>query len=83
MKLVLKRAGADPRSVIPLSDFGRRVVDHRPFALHDEQGSILPCQVSTSTGSDSDGSPILTVVFRMDGQDLLIQGDYQASAERS
>lgn len=79
MKLVLKRlapdidvtshTGLDPRFTPSLRD------RFAPFALHTESGEVLPCQVSTTMRSEV-GQPVrLTVVFNVDGDKLLIEGD--------
>lgn len=64
MKLILKRYGEKPEGL-----------DGRPFALHTEDGEILPCQVSTALNSSADGVPTVTVIFQAVGEDLIIQGD--------
>ncbi|MGO2711586.1 hypothetical protein [Pseudomonas helleri] len=46
-----------------------------PFALHTEDGQILPGQVSTSMNSEP-GVPVkLTVTFTVDGDKITVQGD--------
>ena len=78
MKLILKRVGGDPRMFRkPEARFvpDSRIIDHRPFALCTEDGEQLPCQRSTSMSSDGNGIVTLTVVFEVDGRDLLVQGD--------
>lgn len=67
MKLVLKRVGEDPSP----SDS-----DHRPFGLFTDSGEMLPCQVNTSLYSENGDIPKLTVVFNVDGRELMIEGDY-------
>lgn len=47
-----------------------------PFALHTEDGVVLPCQVSTSMDSSAGGYPVtLTVTFTVDGVQIRVQGD--------
>lgn len=81
MKLILKRAGNDPRQYdsiqsnrLPPTD-PESIKDHRPFALFTDAGEQLPCQVSTSITSDSSGMVKLTVVFEADGRGLVVEGD--------
>lgn len=64
MKLILKRYGEKPEGL-----------DGRPFALHTEDGEILPCQVSTSLNSSHSEYPTVTVVFQAVGDQLIIEGD--------
>ena len=46
-----------------------------PFALHTEDGKILPCQISTVMGSEH-GEPVrLTVTFLVDGNKIRVEGD--------
>lgn len=79
MKLILKRVGDDPRDnrmvahsrVVPSS----HVQDSRPFALCTEDGQQLPCQVSTCMTSNPDSMVKLTVVFEVNGRDLIVEGD--------
>ena len=77
MKLVLKRIEKTVE-VTALSDPEPRHVNAGypgPFALHTEDGQVLPCQVSTNMES-SRGEPVrLTVVFNVDGRDLVVEGD--------
>lgn len=47
-----------------------------PFALHTEDGKMLPCQVSTSMDSCGGGHPVkLTVIFTVDGDNIKVEGD--------
>lgn len=80
MKLILKRVetvvevqaleDAEPR-LYPTGD-----AKAGPFALHSEDGMILPCQISTSMSSTGRHEPVtLTVTFRVDGKNLLVKGD--------
>ncbi|MDD0974964.1 hypothetical protein [Pseudomonas fontis] len=79
MKLILKRV-APEIEVTCLSDSSSRFVLGKPggcspFALHAESGEVLPCQVSTTMISEP-GEPVrLTVVFTVDGDKLVVQGD--------
>lgn len=77
MKLILKRVGEDPRYLQPLITRRpeRESIDDRPFALCTEDGQQLPGQQSTSMTSDGDGMVKLTVVFRVDGRHVLVEGD--------
>lgn len=77
MKLILKRVGDDPRMIRQLGDHRpvEQIEDYRPFGLHTEDGTILPCQVSTSMNSERGGPVQVTVVFTVNGRDLVIQGD--------
>jgi hypothetical protein len=80
MKLILKRI---PRTVAAqgLEDEHPTFVaaeDERtgPFALHTEDGQVLPCQVRTSMDSVGRHEPVrLTVIFTVDGKNLLVEGD--------
>jgi hypothetical protein len=82
MKLILKQihvpdAGhlyetslEDNRRYVPLERQERAL-----FALHTEDGQMLPCQVSTSLSSNAgDAFPSLTVTFNVDGRDLVVEG---------
>ncbi|UQS92508.1 hypothetical protein M5C90_15760 [Pseudomonas chlororaphis subsp. piscium] len=62
MKLVLKRV--EREGDMPC-----------PFALHAEDGQILPCQVSTNMDSEGARPPTLTVTFTVDGDQIKVQGD--------
>lgn len=62
MKLVLKR-------IVRESDIPGG------FALHTEDGVALPCQVSTSMTSAGQQPVQLTVVFTVNGRDLIVEGD--------
>ncbi len=77
MKLVLKRVGDDPRLIRRLGDLRppEKIEDYRPFGLHTEDGTILPCQISTSMSSESGGPAQVTVVFMVNGRDLIVEGD--------
>ncbi|NWB20096.1 hypothetical protein HX824_05760 [Pseudomonas sp. D4002] len=76
MKLILKRiektvpiqalCDAEPKHV-GIGELG-------PFALHTEDGQILPCQVSTSMASERSTCE-LTVVFKLDGDKIKVEGD--------
>ncbi|SDT52547.1 hypothetical protein SAMN05216222_4884 [Pseudomonas prosekii] len=46
-----------------------------PFALHTEDGQILPCQVSTVMDSKGARPPTLVVTFTVDGDQVKVQGD--------
>lgn len=46
-----------------------------PFALHTEDGQLLPCQVRTDMSSEPCGPVTLTVTFRLDGDKIKVQGD--------
>lgn len=77
MKLILKRVGEDPRLMRTLED-GREyrdIPDPRPLALCAESGEQLPCQISTSLNSSGDHPLRVTVVFDVDGNNVVIQGD--------
>lgn len=79
MNLILKRID---RSLIATSLDGdveliqgeRRL--NAPFALHTEDGQVLPCQLSTSLESGKGaGFPVLTVTFAVDGLSVVVEGD--------
>jgi hypothetical protein len=79
MKLILKRM--ERARVISAGSIQDGVVFNdghelpAPFALHTEDGQMLPCQVSTSMNSDG-GAPVkLTVTFIVDGDKVKVQGD--------
>ena len=80
MKLVLKRI---PRMVEiqTLEDQYPQLVpseseNNGPFALHTEDGQILPCQVSTTMKSSGRFDPVqLTVTFTVDGTNIRVEGD--------
>jgi hypothetical protein len=78
MKLILKRIEKTVE-VSALSDSEpRHVAVGLPgtFALHTEDGEMLPCQVSTRMDSSGRGHPVtLTVTFTVDGDKLKVQGD--------
>ncbi|MFJ2981205.1 MULTISPECIES: hypothetical protein [unclassified Pseudomonas] len=79
MKMILKRLVRDVE-VTSLADDGRRYTPgerrlESPFALHAEDGSVLPNQISTTLHSEP-GQPVrLTVVFMVDGNKLAVEGD--------
>lgn len=79
MKLILKRLNRDIE-VTSLDSECRHYVpggrDHQtPFALHTEDGAVLPNQLSTTLHSEP-GQPVrLTVVFTVDGNNLAVEGD--------
>lgn len=79
MRLILKRV-APEIDVTCLGDTSSRYALGKPdasspFALHTESGDLLPCQASTSMLSEP-GEPVrLTVVFTVDGRDLVVEGD--------
>lgn len=77
MRLVLKRVGDDPRMVRKLGDRrpAEQIQDYRPFGLYTDDGTILPCQVSTSMNSEHGGPVQVTVVFTVNGRDLVVEGD--------
>lgn len=64
MKLILKRCGEKPKGI-----------DGRPWALHSEDGQLLPCQVSVTLHSTADECPKVAVVFQAIGGDFVIEGD--------
>jgi hypothetical protein len=80
MKLVLKRL---PRMMVvrALEDGHPKFVEAGsentgPFALHTEDGQILPCQVSTTMNSSGRFDPVqLTVTFTVDGTNIRVEGD--------
>lgn len=79
MKLILKRMvpmidvrGLDDADPVYLPD---RLAEPGPFALHTEDGQMLPCQVSTSMNSEGRGPVRLTVTFTVDGDKIKIIGD--------
>lgn len=45
-----------------------------PFALHMEDGTVLPNQVSTTLHSEPGQPAQITVVFTVDGDRLVVQG---------
>ncbi|UQB29956.1 hypothetical protein I9H06_16440 [Pseudomonas tremae] len=65
MKLILSRVG----------EVSATGVDARPFALCTEAGEVLPCQQSTVMTSKPDGPVLLTVVFEVNGRDVIVRGD--------
>lgn len=79
MKLILKRT-TQTVAIQSLADVRPRTIpsgdrNDGPFALHAENGEILPCQISTSMDSKG-GEPVtLTVTFTVDGRDLVVEGD--------
>ncbi|EKT4543017.1 hypothetical protein QEM15_005255 [Pseudomonas putida] len=79
MKLILKRV-APEIDVTCLGDTSSRYALGKPdasspFALHTESGDLLPCQASTSMLSEP-GEPVrLTVIFTVDGRNLVVEGD--------
>ncbi|KFE50132.1 hypothetical protein [Pseudomonas syringae] len=77
MKLILKRVGEDSRQYQPITSHHNpeQLPDSRPFALCTENGQQLPGQQTTSMTSDGDGMVKLTVVFRVDGTQVLVEGD--------
>lgn len=78
MKLVLKRIEGTIEST-SLSDCEPQ--HHKtglsgPFALHTEDGALLPCQVSTNLDSSGGGHPVrLTVTFTVDGDRIRVKDD--------
>jgi hypothetical protein len=82
MKLILKQIhvpGAGQVLKTSLEDDRWPVLLERQeralFALHTEDGQMLPCQVSTSLNSQAgNGLPSLTVTFNVDGRDLVVEG---------
>lgn len=78
MKLVLMRIEQTVEAT-SLSDTEPRLYptgQPGPFALHTEDGALLPCQVSTSLDSSGGGHPVrLTVTFTVDGDRIRVQGD--------
>jgi hypothetical protein len=78
MKLILKQV-APQLDVTALGDEARRYVPGKPnkhalFALHTEDGQVLPCQVSTNLASVPGDLVHLTVVFAVNGDDLRVEG---------
>lgn len=79
MNLILKRLNREIE-VTSLDDESRRYVPGgrdqlSPFALHTENGAVLPNQLSTTLHSEP-GQPVrLTVVFTVDGDHLKVEGD--------
>ncbi|WP_116865667.1 hypothetical protein [Pseudomonas syringae] len=65
MKLILARLGE-------VSETG---MNSRPFALCTEAGEVLPGQQSTVMTSKPDGPVLLTVVFEVNGRDVIVHGD--------
>lgn len=79
MKLVLKRVQRQVEAT-SLHDEARRFLPTKtraasPFALHTEDGRILPCQASTTLHSEHGDVVRLTVVFTVDGDSLAVEGD--------
>lgn len=81
MKLVLKRIGKEQQELHPVvglfeSALGKseKAIDARPFALHTEDGEVLPCQVSTTMSSEPGGPVTVTVVFVVDGHRVSVEG---------
>lgn len=78
MKLILKQVAPDIE-VTAVADAAARFVPgkvskHSPFALHTDSGEVLPCQISTSMRSEAGNLVELTVVFRVDGNELRVEG---------
>ena len=76
MKLILKRI-EETATIQSLSEVEPRrlaIGKPGPFALHTEDGQILPCQVSTNMASSHNGCE-LTVVFTLDGDKIKVEGD--------
>lgn len=77
MKLVLKRIEKTVE-VTALPDPESRHVNTGypgPFALHTEDGQVLPCQISTNMESSVGEPVLLTVMFTVNGRDLVVEGD--------
>ncbi|NWL48397.1 hypothetical protein DM819_21645 [Pseudomonas hunanensis] len=79
MKLILKRLNREIEVTSLDSDSRHYVPGGRDqqasFALHAEDGAVLPNQLSTTLHSDP-GQPVrLTVVFMVDGNKLAVEGD--------
>ncbi|SEE13532.1 hypothetical protein [Pseudomonas coleopterorum] len=79
MKLILKRVEPSIETT-SLEDIGRRreigsTIRARPFALHTEDGQVLPCQSSTTIVSLPCSAVELTVKFIIDGKKLRLEGD--------
>ena len=80
MKLILKRVtpmidarGIDDAAPVHVVSYGSRVL--APYALHSEDGQMLPCQVSTIMSSEPNSPVRLTVTFTVDGDRVRVQGD--------
>ena len=80
MKLILKRVelkvdarGIDDDAPVHVASYGARVL--APYALHTEDGQMLPCQVSTIMNSEPNSPVHLTVTFMVDGDRVRVQGD--------
>lgn len=79
MKLILKRVPHQVETT-SLHDEARRFQLTKtnaasPFALHTEDGQVLPCQASTTLHSAPGDVVRLTVVFTVDGDSLAVEGD--------
>ena len=80
MKLILKRFGGDPNRIRtrrlgdPAPIGPGRLPDARPFALHTEDGEVLPRQISASMTSEPGGPVTVTVVFLVDGDRVSVEG---------
>ncbi|UZJ58569.1 hypothetical protein OKW98_18505 [Pseudomonas sp. KU26590] len=77
MKLILKRITPGPRCMTideMLGEPPERPLP-QPFALHVEDGEILPGQSKTCMSSDASGQVVLTVTFIVDGRNVMVQGD--------
>lgn len=78
MKLMLKRICPEIE-VTAFGDSKRRYTPgspckSAPFALHMEDGTVLPNQVSTTLHSEPGQPAQVTVVFTVDGDRLVVQG---------
>jgi len=79
MNLILKRLNREVE-VTRLDDERRRYVpggrdQQSPFALHTENGTVLPNQLSTTLHSEPGQPARLTVVFTVDGDRLKVEGN--------
>jgi hypothetical protein len=80
VKLILKRVepkvdarGMDDDAPVHVVSYGTRMP--APYALHTEDGQMLPCQVSTVVTSEPNSPVRLTVTFTVDGDKIKVQGD--------
>lgn len=77
MKLVLKRVEPrlDASSLDEIRTVSGEKTNNRPFALHTEDGQVLPCQISSIMVSEPCKMVELTVKFIIDGKNLRLEGD--------
>jgi hypothetical protein len=75
VKLIFKRIRPAFIATAKFDDGERDVTQLAPFALYTEDGEVLPCQISTCMLSEPNSLVRLTVVFEVNGRDLIVEGD--------